>query len=71
MVGVLSRVTPSMIKEAQKEDIDISKTICYVKSGKKLTCLHKLEKLNLRPVQRYLCQFERLVFRTRSTAQSV
>ena len=30
MVDVLSRVTPHMMKEAQEEDIDISKMICYV-----------------------------------------
>ena len=36
MVDVLSRVTPSMMKEAQEEDVDISKTMCYVKSDKKL-----------------------------------
>ena len=35
MVDVLSKVTPGMMKEAQEEDVDISKTICYVKSGKK------------------------------------
>ena len=62
MVDVLSRVTPSMMKEAQEEDIDISKTIHYVKSGKK-PMLAQIRKVKLRPVQRYLCQFERLVFR--------
>ena len=36
MVDVLSRVTLSMMKEAWEKDIDISKTICCVKSGKKL-----------------------------------
>ena len=35
MVDVLSRVTTSMMKEAEEEDVDISKMICYVKSGKK------------------------------------
>ena len=35
LVDVLSRVTPSMMKEAQEEDVDISKTMCYVKSGEK------------------------------------
>ena len=35
MADVLSRVTPSMMKEAQEEDVDISKIMCYVKSGKK------------------------------------
>ena len=37
MVDVLSKVTPGIMKEAREEDIDISKTICYVKSGKKPT----------------------------------
>ena len=49
MVDVLSRVTPSMMKEAQEEDIDISKTICYVKSGKKPT-LPQIGKVKSRPV---------------------
>ena len=62
MVDILSRVTPSMMKEAQEEDVDISKTICYVKSGKK-PMLAQIRKVKSRPVQRYLCQFERLVFR--------
>ena len=62
MVDVLSRVTPSMMKEAQEEDIDISKAIPYVKSGKKLM-LAQIRKGKLRPVQRYLRQVERLVFR--------
>ena len=30
MMDVLSRVTPSMMKEAQEVDVDISKTICYI-----------------------------------------
>ena len=62
MVDVLSRVTPSMMKDAQEEDVDISKTICYVKSGKKLM-LAQIRKVKSRPVQRYLHQFDRLVFR--------
>ena len=62
MVDVLSRVTPSMMKEAQEEDVDISKTMCYVKSGRKPT-LAQIRKIKSRPVQRYLCQFDRLVFR--------
>ena len=49
MVDVLSRVTPSMMKEAQEEDIDISKTICYVKSGKK-PMLAQIRKIKSRPV---------------------
>ena len=49
MVDVLSRVTPSMMKEAQEEDIDISKTIHYVKSGKKPT-LAQIRKVKSRPV---------------------
>ena len=62
MVDVLSRVTPSMMKEAQEEDIDISKTIHYVKSGKK-PMLAQIRKVKSRTVQRYLHQFDRLVFR--------
>ena len=70
MVDVLSRVTPSMMKEAQEEDVDISKTIRYVKSGKKPT-LAQIRKIKSRPVQRYLRQFDRLVFRQGSAAQSL
>ena len=49
MVDVLSRVTLSMMKEVQKEDVDISKTIHYVKSGKKQT-LAQIRKVKSRPV---------------------
>ena len=62
IVDVLGRVTPSMMKEAQEEDVDISKTICYVKFGKKPT-LAQIRKVKSRPVERYLHQFDRLVFR--------
>ena len=62
MVDVLSRVTPSMMKEAQEEDVDISKTICYVKFSRKLM-LAQIRKVKSRSVQRYLHHFDRLVFR--------
>ena len=61
MVGILSKVTPGMMKEAQEEDIDISKTVCYVKSGNKSTLAH-IHKIKSRPVHRYLHQFNQLVF---------
>ena len=61
MVDVLSRVTPNIMKEAQEEDVDIRKTICYVKSGRK-PMLAQIRKIKSRPVQRYLQQFDRLVF---------
>ena len=48
-VDVLSRVTPSMMKEALEEDVDISKTICYVKSGRKLM-FAQIKKIKSRPV---------------------
>ena len=35
MLDVLSKVTPGVMKEAQEEEVDISRTICYVKSGRK------------------------------------
>ena len=59
MVDVLSRITPSMMKEAQEEDVDISKTIGYVKSGRKPMLAQIIKS---RPVQRHLWQFDRLVF---------
>ena len=34
MVDILNKVSPGRMKEAQEEDIDISNTIYYVKSGK-------------------------------------
>ena len=61
MVDVLSKVTQGMMKEAQEEDVDISKTMCYVKSGRK-PMLAQIRKIKSRPVQRYLHQFDRLVF---------
>ena len=61
MVDVLSRVAPSMMKVAQEEDVNISKTICYVKSGRK-PMLAQIRKIKSRPVHRYLHQFDRLVF---------
>ena len=61
MVNILSKVTPGMMKEVHEEDIDISKTICYVKSGKK-PALAQIWKIKSRPVCRYLCQFDWLVF---------
>ena len=61
MVDILSRVTPSMMKEVQEGDVDISKTIHYVKSGRKLMPA-EIRKIKSRPVQRYLYQFHRLVF---------
>ena len=37
MVDILSKVMLDMMKEAQVEEVDISKTIHYVKPGKKPT----------------------------------
>ena len=53
MVDDLSRVTPSMMKEAQEEDVNISKTIPYVKSGRKPMFAQR-RKIKSRPVQMYL-----------------
>ena len=49
MVDVLCRVTLSMMREAQEEDVDISRTMHYVKSGKKPT-MRKIRKIKSRPV---------------------
>ena len=45
MVDILNKVSPEMMRQAQEEDVNISKTMHYVKSGKKPT-LAQLEKLN-------------------------
>ena len=34
MVDVLSKVPPEMMRQAQEEDLETSKVMCYVKSGK-------------------------------------
>ena len=49
MVGVLSKVTLSMMKEAQEEDVDISKMICYVESVRK-PLLSQIQKIKSRHV---------------------
>ena len=49
------------MKDAQEEDIDISKTIAFVKSAKKPK-LAQIHKIKSRPVHRYLWQFDWLVF---------
>ena len=64
MVDILSKVTPGMMKEDQEEDINISNTIHYVKSGQKST-LAQIHKMKSRPVCRYLHQFVQLVFHQR------
>ena len=51
-----------MMKEAQEEDVDINRTMCYIKSGRKPTPA-QIRKIKSTPVQRYLHQFDRLVFR--------
>ena len=61
MVDILSKVTPWMMKEAQEENIDISKIICYIKSDKKPT-LAQIQNVKSRPVCRYFYQFDWLVF---------
>ena len=61
VVDILSKVTPSMMKDVQEKDIDISKMICYVKCGKKPT-LAQIHKIKSRPMHRYLCQLVQLVF---------
>ena len=47
MVDVLSRVTPSMMKEAQEEDVYTSKMICYVKSCRK-PMLAQIQKIQVK-----------------------
>ena len=49
MEDILSKITPGMMKEAYVEDVDISKTISEVKSGKKTT-LALIQKIKSRAV---------------------
>ena len=60
MVDIPRKVISGMMKEAQEEDSNISKTIHYVKSSKKPT-LAQIKKIKSRPVHRYLHQFDQLV----------
>ena len=55
MVDVLSNVLPVMMWQDQEEDINISKTMYYVKSGKKSTFAQS-GKNKPRTVHRYLWQ---------------
>ena len=57
ILDILSKVTPGMMKEAQGKDINISKTLCYVKSGKKPILAQKC-KIKSRPVHMYLHKFD-------------
>ena len=61
MVDILSKVTPGIMKKVQEKEIDICKTICYVKSGKKPT-LAQMHKIKSRPVHRYLFHFNQMMF---------
>ena len=61
MVDVLSKVSPEIMKQAQEEDLEISKVMCYVKLGKRPS-LAQIRKLKSKIVHRYLWQFDWLVF---------
>ena len=54
MVDILSKVSPGMMKEVQEKDVDISKTICYVKFDKKLT-LAQIQKKSYQKVWTGIC----------------
>ena len=61
MVDVLSKVSPEIMKQAQEEDLEISKVMCYVKLGKR-PFLAQIRKLKSKIVHRYVWQFDWLVF---------
>ena len=60
MMDILSKVWPGMIRESH-EDIDITKTICFVNAGKNPT-FPQIHKIMWKPVCRYLDQYDQLVF---------
>ena len=53
MVDVLSTVSPEMMRQAQKEDLEISKVRCYVMLARKPS-LAQIRKLKSKTVHRYL-----------------
>ena len=61
MVDVLSKVSPEMMRQAQEEDLEISKVRCYVMLARKPS-LAQIRKLKSKIVHRYLRQFDQLVF---------
>ena len=61
MVDVLSKVSPEMMRQAQEEDLEISKVRRYVMLARKPS-LAQIRKLKSKIVCRYLRQFDRLVF---------
>ena len=61
MVDVLSKVSPEMMRQAQEEDLEISKVRCYVMLARKPS-LAQIRKLKSKIVHRYLQQFDWLIF---------
>ena len=61
MVDVLSKVSPEMMRQAEEEDLEISKVMCYVKLARKPS-LAQIRKLKSKIVHRYLWQFDWLFF---------
>ena len=61
MVDVLSKVSPEMMRQAQEEDLEISKVRHYVMLARKPS-LAQIRKLKSKIVHRYLQQFDWLVF---------
>ena len=53
MMDVLSKVSPKLMRQAQKEDLEISKVMCYVMLGRKPS-LSQIRKLKFKIVGRYL-----------------
>ena len=53
MVDVLSKVSPEMMRQAQEEDLEISKIRCYVMLARKPS-LAQISKLKSKIVHRYL-----------------
>ena len=61
MVDVLSKVPSERMRQAQEEDLEISKVMHYVKLGRKPS-LAQIRKLKSKIVCRYLWRFDQLLF---------
>ena len=60
-MDVLSKVSPKMVRQAQKEDLEISKVMHYVNLGRKPSPA-QIRKLKSKIVCRYLQQSDQFVF---------
>ena len=60
MVDVLNKVSPEMMRQAQEDDLEISKVRCYVMLARKPS-LAQIRRLKSKIVHGYLQIFDQLI----------